>query len=44
MHTKEIALLGMAMQALMEAGLTDKVKEIIDYMATIDKQPNDKDK
>ena len=37
MNTREIALLGKAMQALVKAGAMDAVKELIDYMAAIDK-------
>jgi hypothetical protein len=40
MNMKEIALLGKAMQALIKLGAVDEVKEIIDYMANIDKQPS----
>lgn len=37
MNTKEIALLGKAMQALIKLGAMDEAKGIIDYMANIDK-------
>ncbi len=41
MNTKELALLGMALQALIKVDAMDEVNKIIDYMANMDKARTD---
>ncbi len=40
---KEIVILGKALKALLKAGLISEVEEIVDYMASTDKNDREND-